>query len=211
MKDLNPNQKSLSTVWANVDKEDIGAGFKRANRSVKKRLLAKSKGPEGQRVDSAYRKLDFMNVQDQRTGRDRHPFLNGNSRFIFYVLKPPKIVRQKSKHPVPVNYKNKVQPKQRLRFTASLNENIEQTTKFFIEELLPKTQSLMTAISNIDEVMQQITDDKAGIPLEFIKTKAREAAIIRILRFLSGQYGLTKEEQKLLAAEFISKMKPALF
>ena len=212
MNDL--NSKSLSSVWNSAKPEDIGAGFKRANRAVAKKILEQQK-PRSRgerRVDAAYRKIQFMDSKAERSGRDRHPFLNGNSRFIFYLIKKPTIVKRVAKNTqTPINFKNKVQPRQRTKFVSSLNENIDLTSKFLIEEILPKSQSLLTALGNVDEAMQQLTDEKAGLPVDFMKTKAREAIFLRIIRFLSNQYGLTKDEAKLLAAEFVAKAKPALF
>lgn len=202
--------KALSSVWANAKPEDIGAGFRRANKAVVKEIL-RQKNTKNKRLDAVYRKIQFMDMEAERSGRDKHPFLNGNSKFIFYVIRPPKLKKAESKIKTAVNIKNKVSTTQRVKFTASLSANMERTTKFFVDEILPRSQALVTAVNNVDEVMQQMTDEKAGLPLDFIKAKSREAINLRIIRFLCKQYELNEKEAKLMYSEFIAKMKPPLF
>ncbi len=203
-------------MWGNVKAEDIGSGFRRANKEIADQLIAKGKtsSQEGRRIDALYRKLHQMEDNDERNGRERHKFLNGNSRFIFYVLRPPKIIRGASKKKSAINAinaQNTVTPKQRVKFAHELGTNIDRTTKFFVEEILPRTEAIVTSLTNVDEVMQQIADDKARLPTEFIKRKVTDAVYLRIIRFISSQYGLNKEEQKLMLAEFVAKSRPPLF
>lgn len=209
------NGKALSPTWGSAQKEDIGSGFKRANKEIAARLIANgARSTKAERkIDAIYRKLQLQVNDDERQGVERHRFLNGNSRFIFYVIQPPKIKRKPRQGQAerPVNAKNTISPTQRLKFAKDLGSNIDRTTKFFVEDILPKTGALLTGLANADEVMQQIADEKAKLPLEFIKKKAADAVFLRIIRFISQQYGLTKEEQKLMVAEFVAKSKPPLF
>jgi len=205
-----------SPVWGLVQKEDIGSGFKRATKAAKKefirRALEKSKGKE-KSVEHIYQKMKMMDAKAERQGHSRHRFLNGKNHFIFYVLRPPKILKVKKAPPEQkaVNYKNKVTHRQRELFTKQLMANVDKTSKFFLEEVMPRTQSLLTALDNVDEMMQQLTDGKAGFPLDFIKGKVRDATHLRIIRFLVDQYELTRSEARLMRAEYIARAKSSVF
>lgn len=208
------NGKALSPLWGEAKAEDIGSGFRRANKEIARQLIERGthSTKTGRKIDAIYRKLQMMENDDERQGVERHRFLNGNSKFIFYVLRPPKMVpRQTKRTSRAVNSENTVSSKQRLKFAKDLGSNIDRTTRFFAEEIMPKSESLLTSLANVDEVMQQLTDDKARLPIEFIKKKVTDAVFLRIIRFISQQYGLNKEEQKLMVAEFVAKSKPPLF
>lgn len=204
--------KALSSIWSGAKPEDIGAGFRRANTAVVREILRqKNSSKKNRRLDKVYRKIQYMDLKAERSGRDRHPFLNGNSKFIFYLIKPPKLKKAESRTPTAVNKTNKVAPNQRIRFAASVSEHLESTSKFFVEEILPRSMSLMTAITKVDELVHQLTEDNASLPIDFIKAKSREAINLRIIRFLCKQYQLNEKEAKLMYGEFIAKMKPPLF
>jgi hypothetical protein len=206
--------KPLSTIWSNANKEDIGSGFRRARKAIVRDLLKQKKvdGKRTRKLSDVYRRIQYMDFEAEHSGRDRHPFLNGNSRFVFYRIRPPKLRKETPKIDKKiVNLKNKISASQKVKFASTLGANIDLTSKFFLEEILPRSQALMTAMSNVDEVMQQLTDEQAQLPIEFIKAKSREAINLRIIRFLADQYGLTKNEARLMRSEFIAKMTPPLF
>lgn len=209
------NGQALSRAWGSVQAEDIGSGFRRANKEIAKQLIEKSASSSktGQKMDALYRKIQMMENEDERQGRERHRFINGSSRFIFYVLRPPKIIKRRkvADSARPVNAQNTITNRQRIKFAVEIGANIDKTTKFFVDEILPKTEALVTSMTNIDEVMQQLTDDRAKLPMEFMKKKVTDAVFLRIIRFVSQQYDLTKAEQKLMLAEFIAKSRPPLF
>lgn len=206
--------RAISTLWINASKDDIGSGFRRANRAVAREIVRRSKNRKNQRMEDVYRRIRYQEVNDQRVGRARHPFLNGSSRFIFYVLKPPKLKKEpviKDVEKKVVNFQNKITARQRVSFVNDLGTNIEKTAKFFLEEILPKSQALLSAAQKVDEVTQQLTEEKAGLPIEFMKNKMREAINLRIIRHIASQYGLSKAEHKLLLGEFIAKSRRPLF
>jgi hypothetical protein len=210
------SKRNLSPIWASVQLDDIGAGYKKATKSIAKQAsLPKGKTKADRKIHSIYRRLHILESEDERRGRERHKFLNGNSRFIFYVLKPPVLIKKPKRKDVierqAINAKTRIAPATRAKFASTLGLNIDRTTKFFVEEILPRTESLFTATANIDEIVQQITDDGAKLPMEFIRRKMTEAVHLRIVRFIGQQFNLTKEEQKLLLAEWIAKTKPPLF
>lgn len=211
--------KAISSAWSKATKEDIGSGFRRASSRVSQEFAIREqqrqrgqRGQRGNQVDNTYEKFQRAEFHDKHTGRPRHPFMNGNSKHVFYLIRPPKLrVVKRQKFVAPINAHNIVTPDQRVKFASALGTNIDKTSKFFLEEILPRTEALITGLTNVDEVIQQLTDEKAALPVEFIKNKAREAVQLRIIRFICQQYGLTKGEGKLMCAEYIAKMKPALF
>lgn len=205
-------QKDPSSVWNTATREDIGTAFKVARGRAKLELDRKTKEvarAEEQRLRDENRVKTIMDRaagivnRTEVKGEQRHPFLNGRNRFIFYRIKVPKNQSKKKSTKVePINYKNKVTKKQSVEFTTSLGANIEQASNFFLREIMPLSLSLMSSVERVDEIVQQLTEDKAELPIDFIKNKAKDAVHLRIIRFLCDSYGLNKNERRMMTVEY---------
>jgi hypothetical protein len=131
-----------------------------------------------------------------------NPFLRGKSDFIFFVVKPKFKTRVKKKVVTPLNLNNKLGKSQRKKISRLIGENIDDFAAFFLEEILPVSLAIPSAGQKVDELMLQLIDDKANLPMSFIQAKATQAVSLRIIRRISQKFNLNKEEQKLMFREY---------
>jgi hypothetical protein len=182
--------RTPSELWKDVRKEEIGTGFEPvvgafddAKPKVKRRV----------------RRRDFEQVF-----ANKFIHIKGDgSKFVWFEVVPPKPVKPApQKKRKPINYKNRLDPKTKSRFSRRLDEHILGTASFIMKDLLPKTLSLHSAIERVTELSQQLIDDKVALPLQYLQSKQLMAVHLRIIRHVSEQFELTDEERKLMALEF---------
>lgn len=170
------DQKKIkpSSRWDKVDANDIGEGFAS--------------------LDGDF---DFERRESEFIVEFSNKFVHGSSDFVFFTVIPRVKVKKKKKK-VPINIRNKVTPEETRHFVKKVDRSITATSNFFMRELLPLSMSLNSAIDRVNEKTQQLTQEKAELPADFIRSRASAAISLRILRFLTEQFGLTKEEAELL-------------
>ena len=131
-----------------------------------------------------------------------NPFLRGSSDFIFFIIKPKFKAKAKKKVVTPINLNNKLTPQAKRKIAKRIGINIDDFAAFFIDEILPVSLSIASAGHKVDEMMQQLIDDKANLPMKFIQAKASQAVSIRIIRRICEKFGLTKDEQRMMFREY---------
>lgn len=184
----------LSHSWASARREDIGGGFRRASDKNREELTRKN-------VETAAVRAKRSVTKKAHEGEERHPFLNGRNKFIFYKLsvQPPPKKRKKIEALTKVST---VEPAQRRLFESQLGRNIDRAVQFYVNEIMPISLSTLTAASRVDEIISQMTEDKANLPVDYIRQKTTNAIQLRIIRFISETYKLTPDEYKMLTAEY---------
>jgi len=168
-----PNNLKPSSVWDGATASDIGTGF------------------EIIQDTPVLEEFKFNN-----------PFLRGRSEFIYFTIRPRYSVRKKKKVVTPINLDSKLDKGTRHKISKTLGVNIEDFSKFFLDEILPISMSIPSAGQRVDEIMQQLIDEKANLPMNFIQGKALQAICLRIIRFVSQKFNLTKAETKMMFREY---------
>jgi hypothetical protein len=143
-------------------------------------------------------------------------FLMGNNRFIFYIIKADasalkKKAEKNKRKPKAVNYANPIEDGPKRKFVTQLKTQIDKTSNFLWNEILPMTNSLMTAIERVDDFSQQVLDEASGVPIKVLQRKMEDAVSLRIIRHVADQFKLTKEERVLFTAEFRTKLPSGMF
>lgn len=131
-----------------------------------------------------------------------NPFLRGSSDFIFFVVKPKFKAKVNKKIVAPINLNNKLSPQNKKKIAKKIGINIDDFAAFFMEDILPVSLSITSAGKKVDEMMQQLIDDKANLPMAFIQAKASQAVGIRIIRRICEKFSLTKAEQAMMFREY---------
>lgn len=181
-----------SGLWADVTKAEIGRGFEIVKDAFpdEPKLVRK----KARRKDAVFERIfsnKFVHIKGE------------GSKFVWFEVLPPKPVKtEPPKKRKPINYKNKLTPKAKERFTKQLDRNILDTASFIMKDLLPKTMSLHSAVERVSELTQQLIDDKVSLPLQYLQNKQLMAVHLRIIRHVSEQFGLNDEERKLMALEY---------
>lgn len=137
-----------------------------------------------------------------------HPFIEGDSPFIYYVLTP---TFKKTAVPTvkqPINIQNKLTKKEREAFTSKLDKSINKMALFWTDDLLPTTLALETALDKVEEFTQQAADVSANLSRETIKRRFQQVIDIRLLRFAADTIGITKEEHELLLQQLVQGPRP---
>jgi hypothetical protein len=169
-----PQTKAPSSIWDNAKLSDIGNNF------------------EIIREAPILEEYSFHN-----------PFLRGQSEFIFFVVKPKYKVKEKKKVVTPLNLNSKLSKPQKRKISRAIGDNIEDFSTFFMEEILPVSLAISSAGQKVDELIQQLIDDKANLPMSFIQAKATQAVCLRIIRRISQKFKLTKDEQRMMFREYL--------
>lgn len=186
------DERKPSGIWADVTKKEIGTGFE----------IVKDAFPEEPRL--VRKKARRRDEVFERVYTNKFLHIKGEgSKFVWFEVLPPvpkKIEPPKKRKPI--NYKNKLTPKAKDRFTKQLDRHILDTASFIMKDLLPKTMSLHSAMERVSELTQQLIDDKVSLPLNYLQSKQNMAVHLRIIRYVSEQFGLTEEERKLMALEY---------
>lgn len=211
------NDRPISSIWDDVKPDDIGGGFRSVNRNRDGSKTRKSKKPSTRKerlerarhdVKTVMSELDFVRMtQKESPSYSKHKFITGKSRFIFWLFKEPvfKKVPKKKVDEQPVNAKVKLTKRDKESFASSLKANIQRNTDFYWKEILPLSLSVVSAVKDTDERLQQLLDVKAGLPVDFIKNKTRDAIYFRIIRHICEMYGLTQKEREMMVVEYTSK------
>ena len=230
------NEKVISESWIDATSEDIGSGFRRVEidpfaerpksnsspfvrdpsktampRTMARKLKKLKKRSKSGKITVQSVMQDSQNLihKKEMSGERRHRFLNGNSQFVFYRLRVNVATLKNTPREISeINYKNKLDPRQRKKFTESLDKALIKQSNFYLEEVLPRTNALMSALQRVDELSLQMFDSKSDMPVEFIKNKTREAVQLRIIRHICETYELTNEERKLMINEYKIKRNP---
>jgi hypothetical protein len=184
-----------SELWKDVKKDEIGTGFE----IVEGVFEDEKPAPRKKRV-----RRFTADFERERIFANKFIHIKGEgSKFVWFEVVPPK--PQKTKPPQkrkPINYKNKLDPKTKTKFSRAMDANISETANFILKDLLPKTLSLHSALERVTELSQQLIDDKVALPLQYLASKQLMAVHLRIIRHVSEQFDLTDEERKLMALEY---------
>lgn len=215
---MTSNTPPISPLWNTAQAEDIGAGFRPASQESKKVLLQRAV-----KQKAIARMLKEPNLSDEeraewkaerlrrKAGSDRHPFLTGNSPFIYYVLqidvKAKALKAKLARAPKKTVFDNPLSVPDKSEFAAKLKSNIEDSADFFWRDILPVTNSVFSALKKVDDYSNQVSDEGAGLPVDFIKRKMVDAVNLRIIRHIADKMELSKEERKLMSAEYYAKYK----
>lgn len=226
------NEKVISEAWIGAKPDDIGSGFRTveidpfAKRGVQEtesrsktqlprtvaRKLKDSKRRGSKRpttIQEVMRSAANLEYKKEQAGERRHRFLNGSSSFVFYRLRVnTRELKNTPKAVSSLNFKNKLKVSEKTAFARSLQESIQKQSDFYIEEILPKTNALMSALQRVDELSLQMFEAKSDLPVDFIRGKSREAVQLLIIRHLCEVYELTTEERKLMINEYRLKRNP---
>jgi hypothetical protein len=210
---------NLSPMWNDAKPADIGAGFRPASQANKQALLKRSATLKAQKEMEDLQtmsKADRIQAQAERTinskfKHNKHPFLNGNNQFIFYLIKVDvkkmaEDAKAKRKLIKRVNYANPIPKQQKSKFVGRLKSNIESTADFLWTEVLPITNSMLSAIERVDDFSQQTLEEPSGIPAEYLRRKMMDAVHLRIIRHVADTFKLTADERILFTSEFRNKM-----
>ena len=181
-----------SGLWKDVTATEIGKGFEVVEGvfADEPKLVRK----KARRKDAIFERMftnKFIHIKGE------------GSKFVWFEVLPPKPVKtEPPKKRKPINYKNKLTPKAKDRFTKQLDRNILDTASFIMKDLLPKTMSLHSAVERVSELTQQLIDDKVPLPLQYLQSKQLMAVHLRIIRHVAEQFELNDEERKLMALEY---------
>jgi hypothetical protein len=211
-------QTKISPVWSDVEIGDIGSGFRPASQNRKTELLSKATAERARkellRASSMSRTEKTMLRAERlrdRNSINKHPFIQGNSPFFFYVIKiDVRAVAAEAKErrkPRTTVYDNTLSPQSKSKFIRNLGKNIDKTSQFFWEEIMPSSNALLSAVKRVEDFSQQALDSNAGLPVEYAKRKIIDAVNLRIIRHISDQFDLTKEERMMMTSEFRLKSK----
>jgi hypothetical protein len=173
-----PQRSVPSSMWDNAKLDDIGSGF------------------EIIETTPVLEEITFNN-----------PFILGKSRFIFFESTPVYKVKTKKRVIAPLNLTTKLSKPRRARIKEKLHTNMQELEKFFMEDILPVTMSIGSAVANVDEMMTQLLDSKANLPLNFIQQQALKAASFRIIRMMGTKFKLNEKEQKMMFREYTNAFK----
>lgn len=168
-----PNKITPSSMWDNAKLSDIG---------------------------NNYEILQEVPVLEEY--KFNNPYLRGQSEFIFFRVRPKFKRKEKKKIITPINLNSKLSKQQKKKISRRIGENIEDFSTFFMEEILPVSLSISSAGQKVDELMQQLIDQKANLPMSFIQAKATQAVSLRIIRRLCQKFQLTKDEQRMMFREY---------
>jgi hypothetical protein len=189
---ITKDTRKPSDLWKDVTATEIGKGFevvKGAFPDEPKTVLKKARRP-----GMVYERIfsnKFVHIKGE------------GSKFVWFEVLPPKPVKtEPPKKRKPINYKNKLTPKAKDKFTKQLDRNILDTASFIMKDLLPKTMSLHSAVERVSELSQQLIDDKVSLPLQYLQNKQLMAVHLRIIRHVADQFELNEEERKLMALEY---------
>jgi hypothetical protein len=221
-----PTHQRLSSIWDNAHADDIGTGFKAASSTSRRVLLARAVQAQAQKeMDelaampaeqrAAYAAEKRMKKAKGKRGSG-NKFLTGTNRFIFYIIKADasalkKKAEKNKRKPKSVNYANPITDLPKRRFITQLKTQIDKTSNFLWNEILPMTNSLMTAIERVDDFSQQVLDEASGVPVKVLQRKMEDAVSLRIIRHVADQFKLTKEERVLFTAEYRTKLPSGMF
>jgi len=214
-----PAAKPLSTLWVDAKPNEIGAGFKPTSKRSQRILMQRSADShavrEAERFASMSRSEQLALVAQKVSKQERlkpnasgvSKFLTGNNRFIFYMItvnmeKIKAKAMAKKRKPPTVNYANPLSKRQKQRFAESLKANIDSTADFLWKDLLPVTNSLLSALDKVDDYSQQAIEGKAEVDAAFLKRKMMDAVHLRMIRHICEKFGLNKEERQHMVAEF---------
>lgn len=183
-----------SSIWLDVKPEEIGTGFEAAPGAF----------PDEPPVRKVLRKARRSDAVFERVFTNKFLHIKGEgSKFVWFEVLPPKpVVPEKPKARKPINFKNKLTPKIQNRFAKQLDKSIVETASFIMKDLLPKTLSLHSALERVNELTQQLIDDKLALPVQYMQNKQLMAVHLLIIRHISDQFGLNEEERKLMALEY---------
>lgn len=148
--------------------------------------------------------------------RHANKFLTGNNRFIFYLIKADaselkRKANERKRKPKVVDYANPIEDGTKRKFVTSLKTHIDKTANFLWNDVLPITNSLMTAVQRVDDYSQQVLDEPSGVPHSVIQRKMEDAVKLRIIRHIADQFKLTKEERVLFTSEFRTTLPNTVF
>lgn len=172
------NRSRPDSRWSNVNPDDIGEGFTKAD------------SPFDSPFDNDKEDTEFVAELSNK-------FVTGSSEFVFFTVTPT-VKRTKKIRKAPLNAENKLTPQERQKFTRSLSRNIGQMSTFFMEEILPLSMSINPAVDRVDEKTMQMLNTAADLPKGFIQGQATMAIQLRVVRFIAEAYGLNEHETALL-------------
>lgn len=184
-----PNARP-GAIWNNVKIKDIGTNFK----------IIKEDDWEKQHPDI---------LEAQRLGETNgynNRFLYGKSKFISYEVQVVFKQQPKKKIVKPLNLYNKLSKEQKAALVKKIGLNIDEFSDFFMR-LLPITLALPSAGQKVDELTQQLTGQKANLPMSFVLNKTNDAVALLIVRMLSNKFKLSKVEAKLMLREYYNVLK----
>lgn len=177
--------------WKGVNLEDIG--------KFEEVVLPKEPAPDSE---------DPIRVFPSLNNGSGHPFIEGDSPFIYYVLTPVFTKTAQPKARQPVNINNKLSKKDRERFIGKLDKNIDKMSLFWTDDLLPTTLALESALDKVEEFTLQAADVAANLNRDTIKKRFQQVVDIKLLRFAADSVGITKEEHQLLLQQLIQGPRP---
>lgn len=136
-----------------------------------------------------------------------HPFVEGDSKFIYYVMTPVfEQVARTTK--VPINAKNKLTKRMREQFSSQLEAAMERLSSFWVQDILPQTMAVESALDKVEELVLQLTGDAANLPRDMVKRRYEQSLNIKVLRYVSQTMGLTKKEHRMLLEHTVMPAKP---
>jgi hypothetical protein len=135
---------------------------------------------------------------------ENHKFVTGDSRFIYYVVTP--IFKKVAKTParVPINAENKLTKKVREQFSSQLEASLERLSSFWLQDVLPQTMAVESALDKVDELVLQLTGGPANLPRDLVKRKYEQGISVKLLRFVAQSMKLTKTEHRMLLDHMIT-------
>lgn len=179
-----PNTRP-SSIWQGVNKEDIGSHFKTII------------------LDEDTKEQNFQRIKDSDGFNNR--FLLGRSKFISFDL-TPKFKVKKKRIVKPINLFNKLSKEEKIVINKKIGKNIEEFANFFMD-ILPITLSIPSASQKVDELVQQITGERANLPMSFVLNKTQDAVSLLVIRMISKKFKLTKRESTLMLREYLNVIK----
>jgi hypothetical protein len=187
--DSRPRQ-SPSALWAAVTPEDIGEGFV---------PIESFDRPAPVKTRPFFEVREFKNK-----------FVSGSSSFVSYEVKPRLVKKQpKTKARTPFNSHTKITKTEKVKFAQQLEKNISVVNKLFLNEVLPVTLSIKSAIEDTKEKTVQLVGEAIDLPMDFYMVKAMQAVQLRIIRQLVEDFKLTPAEANLMVAEFLPRLPKA--
>lgn len=187
--DSRPRQ-SPSALWAAVKPDDIGEGFV---------AVESFDRPEPSRSRSFFELREF-----------RNKFVSGHSPFVSYEVTPRLVKVQKTvKTKKPFNSHTKVTKTERVRFAQSLEKNIGSVGRLFLNEVLPATLAIRSAVEDVKEKMSQLVGEPIDLPADFYYVKTIQAVQLRVIRQICEDLKLTPEEANLMVAEYLPRLPKA--
>lgn len=184
-------QQGPSALWRTVSPEEIGEGF-----------VALPDGEDSFRSTVKTVPQGFFELRDFR-----NRFITGKSSFIIYEV-VPRLVKPKQSKPKRqiFNAHTKITKGEKVQFAKALEKNIQSVSRLFLQDLMPSTLAIHSAIEDVKEKLTQVVGESIGLPLDYYVVKSTQAVQLRIVRQICEDFSLTKDEAFLMTADFLPRL-----